>query len=206
MRHVKVLHARSRKEADDPRNLAALREATGIWFTGGRQWRLVDSFLDTRAHQLMHEVLKRGGVIGGGSAGATIQADYLVRGNPLGNQDMMAEGYERGLGFIRGVAIDQHFAQRNRFGDMALVKKTFPQLIGLGIDEETALIVRGSVAEIVGRHRVYVYDQKNIPPGGKVTQPVLSAGQRYDFKARRIAAEGKVKNNRMLRAEVRESH
>src|SRR5205823_10371724 len=95
-----------------------LREAKGVWFSGGRQWRFVDAYEGTLCEKLFHDVLKRGGAIGGSSAGATIQGAYLCRGNPLGNLDIMAEGYERGFGFLPGTAIDQHFFKRNRLGDM----------------------------------------------------------------------------------------
>ncbi len=98
-------------------------------------------------------MLRRGGVIGGSSAGATIQGDYLCRGSPLNNTDMICEGYERGLGFLPGVAIDQHFAQRKRFADMTALVKTYPQLLGIGIDESTAIVVQGSVAEVMGAGR-----------------------------------------------------
>ena len=161
-----------------------LQEAKGVWFTGGRQWRLVDAYLDTPIQALFHAVLSRGGVIGGTSAGATIQGDYLVRGNPLGNTEMMSEGYERGFGFLPGVAIDQHFTQRDRFEDMTGLKKQFPQLIGLGIDEATALIVRGTTMEVVGKSQVAVFDRQPNDPDTEPEYEVVKAGQRYDFKHR----------------------
>ena len=116
---VTVLAGRTLEKVDSDIYLEVFRNATGIWFGGGRQWRFADAYLDTKALAAMHGVLGRGGVIMGSSAGASIQADYLARANPLGNRDIMAEGYERGLGFIKGVAIDQHFAQRHRFNDMS---------------------------------------------------------------------------------------
>ena len=111
-----------------------MAKATGVWFGGGRQWRFVDAYEGTKAHPLMKEVLKRGGVIGGSSAGATIQGDYLCRGSPFGNEEIMYEGYERGLGFLPGVAIDQHFSRRKRFADMTALVKAYPQLLGVGLE------------------------------------------------------------------------
>ncbi|MBC8117358.1 MAG: cyanophycinase, partial [Candidatus Saccharimonas sp.] len=136
--NVRQFHACEMHDSSNSDLCSQLQEAKGVWFTGGRQWRLVDAYLDTPIQSLFHAVLRRGGVIGGTSAGATIQGDYLVRGNPLGGADMMCEGYERGFGFLPGVAIDQDFTQRARFEDMTGLKKQFPQLIGLGIDEATA--------------------------------------------------------------------
>ncbi|XZE54183.1 cyanophycinase [Planctomycetaceae bacterium SH139] len=133
----------------------ALRRATGVWFGGGRQWNFVDAYDNTNAVELFHDVLARGGVIGGSSAGATIQGEFLVRGHPLGNTVMMAEGYERGFAFLPGVAIDQHFTQRGRLPDLIPVIKRHPKLLGIGIDEATALVVQGSQAEVVGKHSVH---------------------------------------------------
>jgi len=154
-----MLHTKDRSRAnEDAAFLEPLRSATGIWFGGGRQWNFADSYYGTAAHRLMKEVLQRGGVIGGSSAGASIQADYLARATPIGNTKIIAPGYERGgLGFLRGVAIDQHFSERNRQQDLRTLVQTYPQLIGIGIDETTALIVREATAEVVGEGQVYVY-------------------------------------------------
>ena len=184
--NVHQFHARDNQDLASPDLQAQLQEAKGVWFTGGRQWRLVDAYLDTPIQSLFHAVLRRGGVIGGTSAGATIQGDYLVRGNPLGNTDMMTEGYERGFGFLPGVAIDQHFTQRDRFDDMTGLKKAFPQLIGLGIDEATALIVRGTTMEVVGKSQVAVFDRQPNDPDTDPEYEVVKAGQKYDFKQRRL--------------------
>src|SRR5262249_12275616 len=126
-KNVKVLPGRELKEVEDPKNLDILKQAKGVWFGGGRQWRFVDAYEGTKAEALFHDVLKRGGVIGGSSAGATIQGYYLCRGGAIGNTDIMSEGYERGLSFLPGVGIDQHFAQRNRFADMTALMKVYPQ-------------------------------------------------------------------------------
>lgn len=186
-KQVHLLHTKDRRKAnDDEQFLAPLKTARGIWFGGGRQWNLVDSYQNTTAHKLMHDVLSRGGVIGGSSAGASIQGDYMPRGDPLGNFNIIAEGYERGLGFLTGVAIDQHFAQRNRFADMTALVRTWPQLLGIGIDEGTALIVRRNVAEIVGKGRVSFYDaRRGVGADGRDFEPV-EAGQSYDLQSRRI--------------------
>lgn len=182
--NVRQLHARDKQELSHPALHGWLKEARGVWFTGGRQWRLVDAYLDTPIQTLFHEVLRRGGVIGGTSAGATIQGEYLVRGNPMGNEDMMAEGYERGFGFLPGVAIDQHFNQRDRLDDMTELKKVHPHLVGIGIDEATALIVRGTTMEVVGENKVAVFDHK--PDASTSDFEVIKAGQRYDFKQHRL--------------------
>jgi cyanophycinase len=188
--NLRVLHTRRRAEADAEPFLAPMREAKGIWFTGGRQWRFVDAYEGTAAERAFHEVLRRGGVIGGSSAGASIQADYMVRGDPLGNLTMMAEGYERGFGFLKGVAIDQHFFKRQRTRDMSAVMAAHPQLLGIGIDEATVLIVHGSVMEVVGKGSVAVYDRRKPVAAGEKDYEVLPPATRYDLERReRVASE-----------------
>ncbi len=181
-----VLHTKDRQRANgDEAFLEPLKEATGIWFGGGRQWNLADSYYGTEAHRLMKEVLRRGGVVGGSSAGASIQAGYLARANPVANFDIMAPGYERGLGFLRGVAIDQHFSQRGRQKDMTELVDRYPQLLGIGIDETTALVVQQSVAEVVGKGQVYFYDRSRPVVEGEPDYVALPAGQRFDLASRK---------------------
>jgi cyanophycinase len=184
--NIKVLHAVNRAAANAPEFLAELRKASGVWFSGGRQWRFVDAYADTAAEKEFHAILARGGVIGGSSAGASIQADYMVRGDPQGNTKMMAEGYERGMGFLKGVAIDQHFAQRKRGPDMTELMARYPQLLGIGIDEGTALLVRGTVMEVVGKGNVAVYDRTRPAMPGEPDFALLPPNTRYDLKARKI--------------------
>jgi len=176
-----VIHARTPDEARRKPFLDALRRARGIWFGGGRQWRLVDAYLGTEAHEIMRRCLADGGVIAGSSAGATISGGYLVRGSPLRNTIMMAEGYERGLGFLEGVAIDQHFRQRRRFPDMTRVHERHPQLLGFGIDEGTAIVVRGTTMEVLGDGFVAVYD--GTKTAGRDHRR-LASGARYDLRSR----------------------
>lgn len=185
-RNVKVLKARRPQEVEAPEFLDVLRDAKGIWFDGGRQWRFVDAYEGTKAIAAFHDMLRRGGVIGGSSAGATIQGDYLVRGSPLGNEEMMAAGYERGFAFLPGTAIDQHFAQRNRFADMSHVVAAHPQLLGIGLDEATAIIVRGHVAEVVGKHKVHFFDRTKSVAEGEPDYISVAAEGKYDLKARRV--------------------
>ena len=185
-----VLHTKDRNKANsDEEFLAPLKEATGIWFGGGRQWNLADSYYGTQAHQLMKDVLARGGVIGGSSAGASIQADYLLRGNPLGNFDMMAAGYERGLGFLQGVAIDQHFSQRRRHKDLAKVIDRLPQLLGIGLDEGTAIVVTGSDAEVVGKGKAFFFDRREPVADDADGFIGLSAGSHFDLNKRQVTEE-----------------
>lgn len=180
-KHVTVLHTRCRMEADSEAFVASLRRANGVWFGGGRQWRLVDSYLNTRTQRELQAVLDRGGVIGGSSAGATIQGSYLVRGAISGNEIMMAKGYEEGFGYLRGVAIDQHVDSRKREEDMAEVITAHPELLGIGLEEPTAIVVRGDEFEVIGEGRVTITDGE-VHDGKHYYY--LKVGDRFDLKTR----------------------
>lgn len=157
-KHVTVLHTRCRTEADTEAFVAPLRTANGVWFGGGRQWRLIDSYLNTRVEQELRGVLRRGGVIGGSSAGATIQGSYLVRGAIAGPDIMMAKGYEQGFAFLKNVAIDQHVDTRKRENDMIAVVAAHPELLGIGLEEPAAIVVEGDSFEVIGAGRVVITD------------------------------------------------
>jgi cyanophycinase len=190
-KNVVALHTRDRKEADDPKFSEVLTKAGGVWFSGGRQWRFVDSYEGTLTLKRFHEVLARGGAIGGSSAGASIQSEYMPRGHPLGNTVVAAEGYERGFGFLPGCAVDQHFFARKRTEDMTGLMKEYPQYLGIGIDEGTAIVVTGSVAAVMGKSKVAFYDARKKPADGKDYEEVFPNGK-YDLKERKpLGAEGK---------------
>jgi cyanophycinase len=180
-----ILHTRDRQAADSAEFARPLQTAGGVWIGGGRQWRLVDSYLHTRTETELRGVLARGGVIGGTSAGCSIQASYLVRGARAGNSIMMAKGYEEGFGFLRDVALDQHLLTRKRETDLIDVVKRHPELLGIGLDENTAIIVSGDHFEVAGASRVAIYDPARIAAGG-AERPYyfLKAGDEFDLRRR----------------------
>jgi cyanophycinase len=180
--HLQVLHTRDRAEADSEAFVAALRTATGVWIPGGRQWRLVDSYLGTRVQEELEALLFRGGIVGGTSAGASIQAEYLVRGDPATNQTLMAPGYEVGFNFLRGTAVDQHLLARGRENDLWEVLAVHPYLLGIGLDEGTALLVQGDQSEVLGVSDVLIYDPDREPREALV----LRQGDRFDLRLRSI--------------------
>jgi cyanophycinase len=183
---VKVLHTRDRRVADTDEFSKVLTTAGGVWFSGGRQWRFVDAYEGTQTEKRFREVLARGGVIGGSSAGASIQSEYMPRGHPLGNAVMDAEGYERGFGYLPGCAVDQHFFARKRTQDMTGLMKRYPQLLGIGLDEGTAIVVTGNTAEVVGKSKVGFYDYRTPPTDGEQDYVEVKAGGKYDLKERRL--------------------
>lgn len=185
-RNVVVLHTTDKTVANSEQFVAVLARAGGVWFEGGRQWHLVDSYAGTRTEQAFHDVLARGGVVGGSSAGASILSSYMLRGARAGNETIMAPGYEVGFGFLRGVAIDQHVIARERLRDLAdSLMPRHPELLGISEDEGTAWVVRGDVADIIGRNKAFVYGGADRTDARK---PFLTLypGDRYDLAARRV--------------------
>jgi cyanophycinase len=177
-----VLHTKDRDVANSEEFVLPIQNARGVWFGGGRQWHLADSYLDTRVHEELNALLERGGVIGGSSAGATIQGSYLARGDTRTNTIMMGDHVE-GLGFIKNVAIDQHLLRRNRQFDLIEVIETFPDLLGIGLDENTAIVVQGDRFEVIGQSLVAIYDHnKTLDSGGLFY--FLAPGDSFDLVTR----------------------
>ena len=186
-RNAALAHTYDRGEADRDAFVEPLRRARGVWFPGGRQWRLADAYLNTKVHEELRNLLARGGVIGGSSAGATIQGSYLARGDAKTNTIMMGD-HEEGFGFLKNAAIDQHLLRRNRQFDLLEVIRARPELLGIGIDEDTAIVVTGDRFEVIGQGYAAIYDAKRkIDTGGDFY--FLAPGDRYDLAARQAFRE-----------------
>src|SRR5215469_2375191 len=190
--NVWMLHTHDPKVADTEEFAKILRDAKAVWFNGGRQWNCVDSYANTLTYREFHNVLARGGVIGGSSAGATIQGDYLVRGAIAGPEIMMTPepDHEHGFKFIRRVAIDQHINTRNRWDDLIPVIKKYPNMLGIGLSEGTAIIVKGDRFEVMGAWKVAVHDNSRAYQPWEKPYYVLSRGDVYNMKSRRIERLG----------------
>src|SRR5215470_8003318 len=187
--HVTVLHTRDRKSANSKEFVESLRSASGVWIEGGRQWRLADAYLGTAVEAEIKALLARGGVVGGSSAGATIQGSYLVRGasaspnNPDGdNTIMMAPGHEVGFALLPQTAIDQHVLVRHRENDLASVISSHPELLGIGIDQSAAIVVQGDFFETMAG-QVLIHDGKRHGDKGYY---FLSPGQKFNLKTRTV--------------------
>jgi cyanophycinase len=196
-RNVTVLHTYDPKVADTEAFVAPLKKAGGVWFNGGRQWRFVDAYGGTLAETEIQKVLDRGGVIGGSSAGATIQGSYLVRGDTKTNTLVMGD-HTRGFAYLKNSAIDQHLLVRNREHDLIEVISKYPELLGIGLDENTAVVVKGDIMEVIGQSYVAIYDHKlwpneqnvkgRIPNGGRYF--FLRKGDIYNVRTREVVKWG----------------
>jgi cyanophycinase len=144
---VVVLHASEREQCDDPRFVEPLVEATGVWLTGGAQRRFAELYVNTFVEEQLKALLERGGVIGGISAGAAMMSRVMI----VSGSDMADE--RQGFDLLPGVVIDQHFLERNRFERLLGILKSHPDMIGLGIDEGTAVLIEraGRSWSVIGR-------------------------------------------------------
>ena len=192
VKHVRMLHTHDPKVADAESFAAVLRDADAVWFNGGRQWNIVDSYANTLTHREFHKVLERGGVIGGSSAGATIQGEYLVRGDTSGPDVMMTPepAHQWAFKFLRNTAIDQHINTRNRWDHLIPVIEKFPKFLGLGLSEATAIVVTQDRFEVIGAWKVAVHDNTRVYQPWEKPYFVLSPGDVYNMKTRKVEKYG----------------
>jgi cyanophycinase len=160
--NLTVFHTRDRTLANDDEFVGPIRRARGVWLQGGSHWKHADAYLETKVHQELHALLDRGGVIGGGSAGAHIQGDFMnVSRSPdreFGERTLPKEKWRQGFKFLRNVVIDVHVLARNRQFDLIGVIRSNPHLLGIGVDESTAIVVRGDEFEVIGASYALIYD------------------------------------------------
>lgn len=180
--NLTVVHTYDPEVARQPGFADPIRQATGVWIAGGRQWRLVDAYENTPVLHELNSLLARGGVIGGTSAGASIMGSYLVRGDTRNNTIMMGD-HEVGFGWLRHTAIDQHLLRRNRQHDLIELLEIHLHLLGIGLDENTAIVVQGDTATVIGETFVAIYDtQRTLGPGGRFY--LLQPGERINLNTR----------------------
>jgi cyanophycinase len=143
-----LLHTRSHQQANDPAFVKPIAEATAVWLGGGDQVLLVAAYRGTAVEREFQALLKRGGVIGGTSAGAAAMSDVMIEGgNPRADVG-------HGFGFVGNAVVDQHFLRRSRINRLIGVVSARPHLIGIGVDEGTAFILQGDRWSVVGRSYV----------------------------------------------------
>jgi cyanophycinase len=147
VKSVRVLHTTSRADAEDPGFYGMLRNATGVWISGGDQSRLTTIFGGTAVERELANLLGRGGVVAGTSAGASVVTGV-----------MMAEGGKAGHGFglLANTIVDQHFSNRGRLPRLLGLLRSYPDQMGIGIDQETAVLIRGGEVSVLGKATVTV--------------------------------------------------
>lgn len=174
-----------RAQAADPGVVGALDDATGVFMTGGNQLKLSTVVAGTPFGQALHDAHARGAAVGGTSAGASIQSSHMVAFGPGGaTPKQRMTQVAAGLALLTECVVDQHFAQRNRYGRLLMIVSQSPQLLGIGVDEDTALVVTTGpdgheVGEVVGRGAVTVLDGRRMVTDAHATKehrPVLASG------------------------------
>ena len=193
---IQFMHTRDTLIADSDYFVKPLKIATAVWLTGGRQHRTADTYLNTKTHTELNNVLDRGGIIGGLSAGASIQGSYLARGGRDWNGNYrIISNPEVGFGFVTNAAFDQHHLERNRHYDMFDLLEIRPELLGIGLDQNTAVLVQGNEFEVIGDKYVAIYDgtfwsnyfnEIDTLETGKNKFYVLKNGDKYNLKERRV--------------------
>lgn len=174
-----VLHTRSREVADLPEFSQALLEATAVWFIGGDQNHLTSAYLGTLVEQRLKDLLNRGGVIGGTSAGAAVMSRTMICGTRDPQRALPV--LDTGFGFLPGCVVDQHFVKRNREPRLRNALLARPGHVGIGIDEGTALVVSGKSLRVVGNSCVKTYVPE--PEGRTAHVETLTAGTISDLVA-----------------------
>ena len=193
----------NREDADDPAFIEPISEATGIFMTGGNQLKLSGVVTGTAFGRAVTEAHARGAAVGGTSAGASILAEHMIAfGRSGATPRQRMSQLAGGLGLVQGAIVDQHFAQRNRYGRLLSLVAQSPGLLGIGVDEDTAAVVRGSHLEVVGRGAVTIFDGSRITSNAhyaKRSEAILASGvvlhvlpatSTFDLKARALLSYG----------------
>lgn len=196
-------HVLNREQAMDEKNVKILDNVKQIYFPGGDQSRLTKALVDTPLHRRLLEIYETGGVIGGTSAGAAVMSELMITGDEKRKVEE-GEAFEKiladnivvtpGFGFIKTAIIDQHFVARKRHNRLISLVAEHPELLGIGIDESTAIIVKpDQTFEVIGEQNVVVYDatrakMKILPSqaigGFGIIMHLLKPGDKFDLKTK----------------------
>jgi cyanophycinase len=178
---VSGLRPEEREEADDPDAASILRDATGVFMTGGNQSRLTQVIAGTRVGDALFLAHDRGAVLAGTSAGASAMASHMVAYGAAGAtpKNRMVQ-LSAGLGILGGMVIDQHFEQRGRIGRLMALVAQSPSLLGIGLDEDTcAIVFSDGTLHVIGRGAVTIVDGRQVKTDayrGKGYKPLMVSG------------------------------
>lgn len=209
VKKIKVLDIASRMEAFDDENVKLIHESSLIFFTGGDQLRITSLIGGTPVYDALKECVKDGTFIVGTSAGASVMSDtMIVQGEDEKSPRKCTLKMAPGLGLIKDVIIDQHFAQRGRIGRLLAGIAQNPEVLGIGIDENTAIIVdEDGIIEVIGEGAVYFIDGSTITYTNvselycdeilsmhDIKLHILTSGEKFDLIRRSPFEEEKLSN------------
>jgi cyanophycinase len=200
VKRIEHLDVRNREEALAEKTAKILDGATVVFFTGGDQLKITSQLGDSMAYRKINKLFEQGGTVAGTSAGASVMSETMLvggDGEKSHQTDQMIQ-MAPGFGLIRDVVIDQHFAERGRIGRLLGAVAQNPAHLGVGIDENTAVILYGTESfEVIGEGAVYVLDARHVSYSNlteersktlsvfDVKLHVLSEGNRFDLQDRR---------------------
>lgn len=200
--NVEVLDIRSREDSETNHAIALISSANCIMFSGGDQSKITKKIADTKIHEILKQRFQNDAnfVIAGTSAGAMAMATEMIAGGSA--QESFIKGavrMKKGLGLVERLTIDTHFIQRGRFGRLAEAVAKFPHVIGIGLAEDTGLVIKNNTAEVIGSGMVIVFDgrklkhnnEKILKPGTPMSLThlkthILAIGDRFNFKKNKI--------------------
>ncbi len=200
--NVKVLDIQERRQADSSNNLNLINKADCVMFSGGDQSKITKKIKDTRFHEIMeHRFVNDGIVIAGTSAGAMCMSSEMITGGSSKEALIKdAVSMQKGMGFISNLIIDSHFIRRGRFGRLAEAVAKFPNLLGIGLAEDTGLVIKqNNWFEIIGSGMVILFDPREIKHNNfKLLDPgtpmslvnlkvhVLTNGDKFNITKRQV--------------------
>lgn len=196
--HISIIDISQRNDSFSEAELKKIDKADALFFTGGDQLNVTSLIGGSPLHNLIHEKIKDGFIVAGTSAGATMMSNSMI---VTGRSDSAPEvgGVEiaPGMDLVSGTIIDTHFSQRGRHGRLLTAIAHYPQILGIGIDEQTAIIIKGNEFRVIGNGVVTIMDgsqmKHNNLPYRKDKQTVglfgvdvhvLPAGYKYNIKKR----------------------
>jgi cyanophycinase len=191
---LRLLHTRSRAIANSEAFVAPLRTARAVWIGYGNAGRLMQLLGGTLLERELRALLNRGGVIGGNSAGAIVQGSFILRGRP-DKPVLVAKGFTTGLGLLSNAAINPHLTAAKRQDELTQVLDTYPDLLGIGLDDDAGLVVHGDHAEVVGPGKVAIYDNQ-LHDGNWYYW--LAPSDYFDLRTRRVAEPAQAPHDHSL--------
>lgn len=197
LEEVTELYTLSKEEANTPAFYQQIDNADAVFMSGGNQCFLTDAFLGTETLAALKRLLDRGGVVAGSSAGAQVQASFMTRGDYTQRKILGDKEHQKGFAFVKNAAFDVHVEERNREHDLFQLfraKKSQVEneeldpleLLGIGIDQGTAIVVTKNILKVTGRGQVYIFNPHfwGDDPG-EWSYQTLMPGAVYDMKLRK---------------------
>ncbi len=201
-KNVHIMDIRNREEAENPDFLELMQKANCVMFSGGDQSKIVKYIGGTRLDEIIKDKFENEEfVIAGTSAGAMCMSEEMITGG--GVQEAFTKGavtMGKGMGFIPNFIIDSHFIRRGRFGRLAEAVARFPQRIGIGLAEDTGLVIKNrNNCEVIGSGMVILFDPRKLIHNNQAAvaegQPmsitnlkthILANGDKLDIKEKRV--------------------